>query len=53
LASEQRSIVDTERFKRERDEISRMVERLDEALEGVDFRLKRRPETGFQLGPWL
>lgn len=53
MASEQRSIVDAERFKKERDELSRFVERLDEALEGVDFRLKRRPETGFQLSPWL
>ncbi|HEV3074882.1 MAG TPA: hypothetical protein VHB47_10735 [Thermoanaerobaculia bacterium] len=49
----QRKIVDTDRFEKERAEISRLVKRLDEALEGVDFRLKRRPESGFRLGPWL
>jgi hypothetical protein len=53
LASKQRRIVDSERFKKEREEISRIVERLDEALEGIDFRLKRRPESGFKLDPWL
>jgi len=51
--SQHRKIVDTERFEKEREELSRLVKRLDEALEGIDFRLKRRAESGFRLGPWL
>jgi hypothetical protein len=50
LASKFRDIVDTPRFREELGRIKEIVQRVDEALEGVNFKLQRKPESGFNLG---
>lgn len=46
--AERRTVVESERYKRERDELSKDVERMDEMLDGVITVISRAPHLGLE-----